>query len=130
MITTKGIEELTEIVEVLPHIEVATKEICGEDYVTSSKVIPITRMLNLKMNNIKTSSSMGQELLMNIMNEISKRLLPSEHVQILAVSTLLSPRFKKIHFQDPIARSSVPANCSSLSKLLFPQSVDKKYWNM
>lgn len=105
MITAKGIEELTEIFEVLRPIEVATKEICGEDYVTSSKVIPITRMLNLKMNNIKTNSSMGQELQMNIMTEISKRLLPSEHVQILAVSTLLDPRFKNIHFQDPIACS-------------------------
>lgn len=105
MITAKGIEELTEIFEILRPIEVATKEICGEDYVTSSKVIPIIRMLNLKMNNIKTNSSLGQDLKQSIISEISKRLLPSEHVQILAVSTLLDPRFKNIHFQDPIACS-------------------------
>lgn len=111
MITAKGIEELTEIFEVLRPIEVATKEICGEDYVTSSKVIPITRMLNLKMSNIKTNSSMGQDLKQNIMTEISKRLLPSEHVQILALSTLLDPRFKNIHFQDRIA-------CSKAIKLV------------
>lgn len=43
--------------------------------------------------------------------EISKRLLPSEHVQILALSTLLDPRFKNIHFQDRIA-------CSKAIKLV------------
>ncbi|KAK9880209.1 hypothetical protein WA026_010084 [Henosepilachna vigintioctopunctata] len=89
MITAKCIEELTEIFEILRPIEVATKDICGEDYVTSRNVTPITRMLNLKMNNIKTKSSMCQDLKENIMTEISKRLLPSEHVQILAVSTSL-----------------------------------------
>ncbi|KAJ8966807.1 hypothetical protein NQ314_003303 [Rhamnusium bicolor] len=105
MITAKDILDMTEVCDILLPIEVATREVCGEQYVTCSKVIPLTRMINIKISGLQPKSTIGINLQKNILTEIKKRLLPSESVNILALSTLLDPRFKNIHFQDAISCS-------------------------
>lgn len=122
MITAKDIEDLKEITEILRPIELATREICGQKYVTSSKVIPLTRMLSLKISGLKPKTAVGINLQENIMNEIKKRLLPAESINILAVSTLLDPRFKNIHFQDAVACSRA---IRIIKDLMLIQETDK-----
>lgn len=62
-------------------------------------------MLNLELKNMESKSSIGNDLKQNIINEISTRLLSSEHVLILAVSTVVDRRFQNINFKDSIACS-------------------------
>lgn len=103
MLDAKQIIDLTEVCEILRPIEITTREVCGEKYVTCSKVIPLTRLLTIKVSGSQTKQSIGQNLKNNVMEEIKKRLLQTENFNILAVATLLDPRFKNIHFQDALA---------------------------
>ncbi|EFN62677.1 Zinc finger BED domain-containing protein 4, partial [Camponotus floridanus] len=41
MLTASKLQLATEIIQVMNPIEAATKEICGEQYVTGSKIIPL-----------------------------------------------------------------------------------------
>lgn len=105
MLTARDIIDLNDICEILRPIEVATREVCGEKYVTCSKVIPLTRLLNTKITTLEPKQAIAENLKNNVIAEIKKRLLPTEYVNILAVATLLDPRFKSIHFQDALACS-------------------------
>ena len=49
-----------------------------------------------------------------ILLEIERRFCDIERFQILAVSTILDPRFKKMHFQQPIAASTAISYINSL----------------
>lgn len=105
MLTARDIIDLNDICEILRPIEAATREVCGEKYVTCSKVIPLTRLLKTKITTLEPKQAIAENLKNNVIAEIKKRLLPTEYVNILAVATLLDPRFKNIHFQDALACS-------------------------
>ncbi|GBP83849.1 Zinc finger BED domain-containing protein 4 [Eumeta japonica] len=105
MLNAKQIIDLTEVCEILRPIEITTREVCGEKYVTCSKVIPLTRLLTIKVTGFEPKQTIGDNLKNNVIEEIKKRLLQTENVNILAVATLLDPRFKNIHFQDALACS-------------------------
>lgn len=53
-------------------------------------------------NKMKITSSTAGELKINVTLEIEKRLGQLEYM-LLAVSTLLDPRFKNLHFKKPDA---------------------------
>ncbi|KAE9522526.1 hypothetical protein AGLY_017073 [Aphis glycines] len=62
MVCTKDIEEITEIITVLRPLEAATKELCGEQYVSSSMVIPIVHILQTKIDEATTSQILSTQL--------------------------------------------------------------------
>lgn len=105
MLNAKQMIDLTEVCEILQPIEITTREVCGEKYVTCSKVIPLTRLLTIKVTGFEPKQTIGVNLKNNVLEEIKKRLLQTENVNTLAVATLLDPRFKNIHFQDALACS-------------------------
>lgn len=65
-------------------------------------------MLNLKINSLHPIHVFSKNLKQNILLDIRKRLLQSEHVNIMLI--VLDPRFKNIHFQDPVACSKIIRN--------------------
>ena len=76
----------------------ATEDISGEEYVSISLIIPLTKML-LKV----VSSSPSVPLQPLLQREIQRRFSQIEHRFTLAVSTLLDPQFKKLIFSDMAA---------------------------
>lgn len=56
----------------------------------------------------------AQQLKTNILQNIERRFKQVEHVSILAISTLLDPRFKKIHFTQPLALSNAIKKLNTL----------------
>lgn len=105
MLNATQIVDLDEVCDILRPIEVVTREICGKTYVTCSKVIPLTRLLNMKVTNLQPKQAIAENLKHEVIAEIKKRLMQTENVNILAVATLMDPRFKNIHFQDALACS-------------------------
>lgn len=87
-----------EIIEVCA-IEITTREVCDEKYITCSKVIPLTRLLSVKVTGFQPKQPIADSFKNNLITEIKKRLLHTES----AVATLLDPRFKNIHFQDAVS---------------------------
>lgn len=105
MVSALEIQQIEEILKLLRTLEAATKELCGEKYVTASKIIPMIYCLKNKIQTIDCNLEMGFNLKEVLQTELQKRFGHMEEVRLLAIATLLDPRFKRIHFQNPLACS-------------------------
>lgn len=114
MITHDEFDILTDVIKILIPIESVTKEIGGDLYPTCNMIIPIIRCMTKVINDCIPITDYGINLKKNILLEIERRFHNIERYQILTVSTILDPRFKKIHFQQPIAVSSAISYINSL----------------
>ena len=76
----------------LKSFEPATREMSGDQYLTISKMIPLARSLQqLAAGSSTTITKLGNELM-------RRRFLNIESNPMLAASTLLDPRLKKVVF--------------------------------
>lgn len=107
MLTASELQLAKEIIQVMNLIGAATKEICGEQYVTRSKTIPLINCLKMKIDRltVNVSSSAAIKLLNSLSTNINTRFGAIEQVHLLAASTILDPRFKRLHFNNHIACS-------------------------
>ncbi|XP_063931157.1 zinc finger BED domain-containing protein 4-like [Zophobas morio] len=116
IVSAEEIDILKELIILLQPFEEVTKEISGQGYVTSSKVIPMVNCVLKKLNTLLPMTSEGILLKHNIIKEMEKRFSKIEEVKLLAISTILDPRFKKIHFDKPTACAQAT---SDINKCLF-----------
>lgn len=105
MLTGAELNIASSLLNILRPLEAATKEISADKYCTSSKVIPLVHCMlsKLKSQTHAIDEPLVMEVHKLILKEINKRMGAIEHVSSLAIATLLDPRFKKLHFEDPIA---------------------------
>lgn len=105
MLTASELQLANEIVEVLQPLEKVTRELCAERYVTASKIIPLINCLTNKIEKLRGSlkTQTALALVDRLKNSISRRFEQIENNSIMAASTVLDPRFKKIHFNQPLA---------------------------
>jgi len=103
MLNASELQAAREFVQLLKPFEKATKIMCGEDYLTGSKVIPIINTLKNKLSMLVPNTEIGIHFKIELERHFSKRFISIEKVQPLAISTILDPRFKNIHFSDKIA---------------------------
>ncbi|CAB3230265.1 unnamed protein product [Arctia plantaginis] len=116
MLNASELSVLSSVLLVLRPLEAATKEISGDRYCTSSKVIPLVHCLVLKIQPLQLEDSLANELKSFVLNEIEKRMGAIERVTPLAIATVLDPRYKKIHFRDALACSTAVAKIKDLMK--------------
>jgi len=102
MVSEYEIRVLTEGVKLLCPFELASKEFSTEKHLSASKVIPLKAMLNKKLNNITCTTKEAKQLLDQLKIEFYKRFHDVEKIRLLAISTILDPRFKRIHFDGPL----------------------------
>jgi hypothetical protein len=107
MITSAELQYLKESLKFLQPLERVTKELCGEKFVTLTKIIPVVACITEEYNRFQPKSVLGQQMKEAVLKEIQKRFSTIEKSFLLAVSTILDPRFKNIHFKDPSAVSSI-----------------------
>lgn len=101
MLTADEIDLAKETLLVLRPMEVATKELCGQKYVTGSKVIPLINCLIKKTESIKLSNPISLKLKQAMLDNLCKRFGRMEEISLLSVATILDPRFKTIHLNNP-----------------------------
>lgn len=95
---------IDETISLLKAFEVVTLELCDETYQFASKVIPVTLGLNSLVNNCNTLSlNSVEKVRKDILAQLRKRLGHVEHNLMLAMATVLDPRFKNIAFQSETA---------------------------
>ncbi|KAH9634429.1 hypothetical protein HF086_008263 [Spodoptera exigua] len=116
MLNASELSVLSSVLLVLRPLEAATKEVSGDRYCTSSKVIPLVHCLVLKIQPLQLEDSLANELKSFVLNEIEKRMGAIERVTPLAIATVLDPRYKKIHFQDALACSTAVAKIKDFMK--------------
>lgn len=109
MLSASELQLARKIIQVMSPIEAATKEICSKHYVTGSKVIPLINCLKKKIDNLGAdlSSSAAIKLLHSLFNNINMRFGAIKQVSLLAISTALDPRFKRLHFNNNVACSRI-----------------------
>lgn len=107
MLTAAELQLAKEILLVLGPLEVATREISGEHYVTASKIIPLINCINNSMKALDTKlvTDASIQLRAAVIKNLDKRFSQKEFVHTLAIATLLDPRFKTLHFNNKIACS-------------------------
>ncbi|XP_039303408.1 zinc finger BED domain-containing protein 4-like [Solenopsis invicta] len=92
----------------------------GESYVTCSKIIPIVNCLIKTLNKFNTEHEISEFLHKNVLRELCRRFQGEDsNVEInpfLAISTLLDPRFKKLHFRNALAVSTAMGKICQLIK--------------
>lgn len=103
MLTASQLDGIKNLMNTLKPMEAVTKEVSVEKYVTSSKIIPIASCLSKTYTTRKTKTDVGAATKNLISEELKTRFGTVEQVHVLALTTLLDPRFKKIHFSDRIA---------------------------
>ncbi|KAF2882058.1 hypothetical protein ILUMI_24106 [Ignelater luminosus] len=123
MLTASELSILFSVLQVLRPIEAATKEVSADKYCTSSKIIPLIHCLLLKIKPLKLEESLAKELQSVILKEIDKRMGVIERVTSLGIATILDPRFKKMHFTDPIACFSAVAKVKEFMKATIQNEV-------
>lgn len=106
MIDASELVLIKEILTLLSPIEAVSKAICGESYLTSSKVIPVINRLIKKIKLLTPSTEEILALTGSLSAEIAKRFRAIEQSKLLAVSTILDPRFKRLHFNNATAAQS------------------------
>ncbi|XP_018317857.1 zinc finger BED domain-containing protein 1-like, partial [Mycetomoellerius zeteki] len=106
MIVRDEVETLQEIVHILKPIEYVTNTISGDTYATSSLVIPLVHYMMLTIKKCEPITDTGVQFKENILTQLNKRFQHVESVSHLAIATLMDPRFKKIHFEIPLALST------------------------
>lgn len=105
MINAEAVAQLKEIITILQPLKIVTTELCGEQYVTSSRVIPAVHCLHRALTEIKTELTMGSALKGNIINELERRFKDNIDTPLLFIPTLLDPRFKELYFPDAASES-------------------------
>ncbi|XP_047039336.1 zinc finger BED domain-containing protein 4-like [Helicoverpa zea] len=106
--SANDLENLNKILKILKPIEYVTREMSGENYVTASKIIPIINCLKSQISSAEVEIEEEECEVINkvkdtILNQIKQRFGHVEDNYIIAVSCILDPRFKTLHFTDPKA---------------------------
>lgn len=107
MISAKEIKDISKIIDILRPIEAATKQLCGQKFMTTSMVIPMIYMMTKNINQFEPTQQIGAQLKAGILHNCEQRFCAVEDVALLGMSTILDPRFKKIYFKDPLALSNL-----------------------
>ncbi|XP_024886880.1 zinc finger BED domain-containing protein 4-like [Temnothorax curvispinosus] len=133
MTTRAELQILKDACAILCPIECVTTEMSGESYVTCSKIIPIVNCLVKTLEKLNIEHDISDYLHKNILRELRKRFVNEdsnvEKNVMLAISTLLDPRFKKLHFRSPLAVSTA---MSKICQLMKENTVEKTkdLWNV
>lgn len=105
MLSATDIDIAREINLVLKPFEVATRELCGENYITGSTVIPLIHCLIKKCEQINVINPIALQLKSALLDNLNRRFGRMEEIQNLTIATILDPRFKTLHSNNPLAFS-------------------------
>ncbi|XP_031777405.1 zinc finger BED domain-containing protein 1-like isoform X1 [Nasonia vitripennis] len=109
LLTREEISIVKDILPIMEPIKTVITEISGDDYPTCSLIIPIINCMKQKICSTVSTTEVGELFKTKLQTAMANRFKNIEMCSLLAVSTLLDPRFKKIHFKDPCAVSSALA---------------------
>lgn len=124
MLSGSEISIASSVLLILRPLEVATKEISGDKYCTTSKIIPLVRCIFSKITSTIIEEPVAKEVQKLALHEMRKRMGPIEHVTALAIACILDPRFKKMHFSDAVACSNSVSKIKDLMKINLSQNED------
>ncbi|XP_063220505.1 E3 SUMO-protein ligase ZBED1-like [Bacillus rossius redtenbacheri] len=91
---------IEDCVPVLKIFNLLTIEFSAEKYPTISKVIPLVRGVQMKLQTVSMKTAVGCELKRNLLEGLSSRFSQFEKGKISSIATFVDPRFKKMGFRN------------------------------
>eukprot|EP00102_Acyrthosiphon_pisum_P010151 XP_008178343.1 PREDICTED: zinc finger BED domain-containing protein 4-like [Acyrthosiphon pisum] len=91
-------EIILDSIHILKPFEIMTAELLGENYVTSSSIIPLIRGLQHIIKSVQIKTTIGEAFKNTLIDVVNRRLGHLEKNKIVAKATFLDPRFKKTAF--------------------------------
>lgn len=140
MPSTINLQELQAVLVVLRLFENVTLEMSAQRNVTISKVLPLVSCLNNSISSYIPDTELGSKLKDVTVAELNKRFGNIEKFYSFPIATLLDPKFKNLHFKDPVDCSKAITKLknlvcqhniiSSSSEDDQPEAVEKKidFW--
>ncbi|XP_070159825.1 E3 SUMO-protein ligase ZBED1-like isoform X3 [Polyergus mexicanus] len=116
MLTREQMQVLEDCVLVLRPIENVITEISGETYPTGSMAIPIIRCMENALNCCIPVTKIGENMKMKIITKVQEKFEGIETCKLLAMSTILDPRLKKIHFRSAMTAVTAIADINKTMK--------------
>ena len=95
-LTSSDVEMLKSAVVVLMPFEATTREASAIKYISISKIIPLARSLQ----HLTSEADKDITLVTELMTQMQRRFANIENAHLLAISTLLDQRLKKLAFCD------------------------------
>ncbi|KAF7263427.1 hypothetical protein GWI33_002344 [Rhynchophorus ferrugineus] len=103
-LSSNEIEVVKELVQLLKPFECMIREACQQKYVTISKILPLISCLSSELNNVNIKLLDMIVIKETLITTIKQKFESIEFNDHVAISTLLDPRFKNLHFLKPEAR--------------------------
>ncbi|XP_066590528.1 E3 SUMO-protein ligase ZBED1-like [Prorops nasuta] len=100
MLSASEILTVKEFVIVLRPFEPTTIELCTERHTSIGKVIPIINCLRKNLIGLNLETDNAKQLRDLSITALEERFKNIENNTMLAVATILDPRFKCLHFKD------------------------------
>ncbi|XP_067216729.1 E3 SUMO-protein ligase ZBED1-like isoform X2 [Linepithema humile] len=116
MLSRTEISVLKNLVALMRPVASVITEISGENYPTCSVIIPIIHCMTAAITDCVITTEIGIEFQEKLLNQINKKFQYLESTRILAISTILDPRFKRLHFKSALAASQAIQDIDSQLK--------------
>lgn len=91
MLSGSELFSVNKIICLLKPFEAATKELCDQNYITGSKIIPLMHCLLKKIEVVEVGSDLSSELKNNLLQNLKSRFGRVEFLEILSIATILDP---------------------------------------
>ena len=125
VLTQEKIKIIKALLQFMNPVKSVIIEVSGESYQTGSIIIPIVHCMGTKIQQINMETDLGKHFKTQIQIVIKKRFKHFESCSISAIATILDPRFKKVHFKEPLAVSSALNMINYLLKFQTEDQPDK-----
>ncbi|XP_043285284.1 E3 SUMO-protein ligase ZBED1-like isoform X1 [Venturia canescens] len=103
LLTADEIATVRDTVRVLQPAEMVTKDLSGQNYVTTSKIIPTVYCLKKSIEGVKTTSEIVENFKNAILKELDKRFKGIELNPLTAIANILDPRLKRMYFSSALS---------------------------
>ncbi|XP_039310411.1 zinc finger BED domain-containing protein 4-like [Solenopsis invicta] len=124
MLKREEMQMLNDVISLMKPVERVITEVSGDSYPTCSVIIPLVRCLKVAVRECNPLTRCGIEFKEKLEKAINIRFKDFELHKILAISNILDPRFKKIHFESALAASSA---ISQINDYIQKDTVQKTY---
>lgn len=102
MINGNDIAVIEDFLPILELFDSLTKECSKGKSVSVSRIIPIVDFLSNKLETLEPTTEIGKIFQTTLVKNFEKHFGDSESNYTWSISTLLDPRYKKIHFKSPL----------------------------
>jgi hypothetical protein len=116
ILTNEEILVIDEVCQLLKPIENATKLLSGDNYPTTTLIIPTIKHIILQIEKIKISSTISQKFKESLLKSLNDRFKKIFNKELLIISSFLNPIFKSLKFLQENEKNNILLKIKMLMK--------------